>query len=54
MDTFNNEEGMRTSEQLISKEKWSLERLEAAGLKKLKANELRVIKPGLEIPENPR
>lgn len=54
MDTFNNEKGMRTSQQFISEKKWSIEQLETAGLEKLRSKELRVMKPGLKIPEKPR
>lgn len=54
MDTFNNEKGLRASQQFISEKKWSQQRLEAAGLEKLRSKELRVMKPGLKIPEKPR
>ncbi|MEQ1877596.1 MAG: hypothetical protein ABL958_13205 [Bdellovibrionia bacterium] len=54
MDTFNNEKGVVATERLESKGQWNFERLEAAGLESLRSKELRVLKPGLKIPEKPK
>lgn len=54
MDTYNNKMGQESATILIRNKKWSLKNLEAKGLRALKSKKLKVLKPGLKIPEKPR
>lgn len=54
MDQFNNEKGASSAQNLISNKKWSIESLEKSGLDSLKLKSLKVLSPGLKIPEVPK
>lgn len=54
MDQFNNEKGISSSQSLISSKNWSLENLEKSGLSSLRSKSLKVLSPGLKIPEVPK
>jgi hypothetical protein len=54
MDQFNNEKGSSTAQNLISNKKWNLENLEKSGLDSLRSKDLKVLNPGLKIPEVPK
>lgn len=54
MDQFNNEKGSASAQNLILNKKWSLENLEKDGLDSLKSKSLKVLSPGLKIPEVPK
>ena len=51
---YNNDIGQKTAKALIRKKKWSLKKLEAQGLNALMSGKLKVLKPGLKIPEEPQ
>lgn len=54
MDQFNNEKGSSSAQSLISNKKWSIENLEKSGLDSLRSKDLKVLSPGLKIPEVPK
>jgi hypothetical protein len=54
MDQYNNKKGISTAQDLISNKKWSMENLEKAGLDSLRSKDLKVLSPGLKIPEVPK
>lgn len=54
MDQFNNEKGTSAAQNLISNKKWNLENLEKSGLDSLRSKSLKVLNPGLKIPEVPK
>jgi len=54
MDQFNNEKGSSSAQTLISDNNWSIENLEKSGLDSLKSKSLKVLNPGLKIPEVPK
>ncbi|MFN7904357.1 MAG: DUF6973 domain-containing protein [Pseudobdellovibrionaceae bacterium] len=54
MDQFNNEKGASSAQSLISNKKWSIENLEKSGLDSLRSKDLKVLNPGLKIPEVPK
>ncbi len=54
MDQFNNGKGASSAQSLISNKKWSIENLEKSGLDSLRSKDLKVLSPGLKIPEVPK
>ncbi len=54
MDQFNNNIGGSSAQMLISNKKWSIENLEKSALDSLRSKNLRVLNPGLKIPEVPK
>lgn len=54
MDLYNNDRGQLAAQLLIKESKWSLKNLETMALKELQTKKLKVKKPGLAIPEEPR
>lgn len=51
MDIYNNERGIQAAKNLILKKNWDLKSLENEALSELKLKNLRVLKPGLHLPE---
>lgn len=51
MDLFNNEKGVSAAKKLVSEGKWSVQNLENSGLDALRSKNLKVLNPGLKIPE---
>jgi hypothetical protein len=54
MDEFNNSAGQKAAEKLGESKEWGITELEKEGLKQLRELELNVLKPGLEIPKEPK
>lgn len=54
MDQFNNEKGIQSAQKLILNKNWSVENLEKLGLDFLRSKNLKVLRPGLKIPEVPK
>lgn len=54
MDNHNNERGQLAARTLIKQNRWNQNRLESMGLDELRGRKLKVIKPGLSIPKEPR
>ncbi len=54
MDLYNNGRGQAAAEKLIKEKIWDLKNLESKGLEVLRSKQLRVLKPGLQIPEVPK
>lgn len=54
MDQFNNEKGSSEAQSLILNKNWNLENLEKSGLDSLRSKSLKVLRPGLKIPEVPK
>lgn len=54
MDLHNNNRGQAAAEKLMKEKLWDLKKLESTGLNELRSKELKVLKPGLSIPQEPR
>ena len=54
MDVYNNSRGQIATKSLIKEKRWSQRNIEARGLEELRSKRLKVLKPGLPIPKEPR
>lgn len=54
MDSYNNSHGQLATPDLLKSGKWTLKQIETMGLEELRSKKLRVIRPGLGIPKEPK